>query len=971
MKKVLAILLVVAMMAGVLPALTFTAMADGETTQPGLTAEAWLFRGEHNTSEVYRHLIGSDSGDNARCSFDDTQRFDASIERLKKASTIHEPVTNVTEFPGVLEGRDGYMYHWTGTMTSATGGTYWFAAKKIDNGFVAVVNGERKYEYWASHHWFNGDNDFLISNNGSFTLKAGEVVDVELWYLETNGGEGLDVGVVTAENAARDTMQSLADAGITLNLTKEVWYTDIAWGDNEHNKIKDAIPNAGVNDAGVPQTDGNGCPAWRSENHQYDTSIDGIKAAMTKLEGSVVLPNYELSNLDKFNTPFKALSGYFKDDFLVEYNGYVTPSISGTYEFGTRRVDNCLMVEITDEETGETMRVYEFWAKNIWNDADTTWSQNPVELEAGKSYKIHVAFLEINGGEAIESRIKINGKEKMMAESGLFFTVEKPVEAEVYHFFEESDSITWHYKTSGTNNTEQIRDNAWMTDSDVYGAWETHTGGFSSKDNSWPTEKDVGDLDSGKNHQSLWAVTEFNVEDATALNDYAIAVGMAWDDNIRVYINGNLVMVDTGWSNEADGVPVTVLTDSAKGILKTGKNTLAVKLVQGYGGASFNLNRLFTIRDVGKRAQDFYNIADKQDLLDFAAEANRIGDSNKTMIANLTADIDMTGETWTPINRWLGKFYGNGHTIKGLSYETTAEAPFLNEKKEPVNDGKPIGLMFTSITNNNANGRVYDLILEDCKLTVHATEGDGKEQQVIAGILAGIVDRGFVENVTVKGCTIDGNPGIAGGIAGVVCWKTDNKGNHVENCATLDSTVTATHLAAGIVAYLRGGDDITIGNMEVSGVNFVTEGQYSNGIGAKWGWGERDPHITSEEYENNTSKVTLGLDDGENYQFYSQTRKGSEDNTTDVRVVAVVKLEWLEAAAKANVKISFTNTEGSNTKSTGELSLQKVYQLLNAQNLSAQEMAYVAEEGIVILGWIITGVDNDYVNGLHVDMITQ
>ena len=80
MKKVLALLLIAVMMVGVLPALTFTAMADGETTQKGLTATVWQTRGENDTKDVYWNIIGTNSGDGNRCSYDDTQRFDASLE---------------------------------------------------------------------------------------------------------------------------------------------------------------------------------------------------------------------------------------------------------------------------------------------------------------------------------------------------------------------------------------------------------------------------------------------------------------------------------------------------------------------------------------------------------------------------------------------------------------------------------------------------------------------------------------------------------------------------------------------------------------------------------------------------------------------------------------------------------------------------------------------------------------------------
>ena len=70
----------------------------------------------------------------------------------------------------------------------------------------------------------------------------------------------------------------------------------------------------------------------------------------------------------------------------------------------------------------------------------------------------------------------------------------------------------------------------------------------------------------------------------------------------------------------------------------------------------------------------YYAIADKEDLQAFAAKVNA---GENAVNAVLTADIDMTGEDWTPIgdtnDGYTGTFDGNGHKISNLVCERTGD----------------------------------------------------------------------------------------------------------------------------------------------------------------------------------------------------------------------------------------------------------------------------------------------------------
>lgn len=101
----------------------------------------------------------------------------------------------------------------------------------------------------------------------------------------------------------------------------------------------------------------------------------------------------------------------------------------------------------------------------------------------------------------------------------------------------------------------------------------------------------------------------------------------------------------------------------------------------------------------------YYAIADKEDLQAFAAKVNA---GENAVNAVLTADIDMTGEDWTPIgdtnDGYTGTFDGNGHKISNLVCERTGDKQVsglfaqLKENSVVRNLGMEDG-MFTSSTS--------------------------------------------------------------------------------------------------------------------------------------------------------------------------------------------------------------------------------------------------------------------------------
>ena len=77
----------------------------------------------------------------------------------------------------------------------------------------------------------------------------------------------------------------------------------------------------------------------------------------------------------------------------------------------------------------------------------------------------------------------------------------------------------------------------------------------------------------------------------------------------------------------------------------------------------------------GTEILEINNLNDLKAFRDSVNAGNKY--SNKTV--NLNADIDLNGETWTPIASFAGTFDGNNYTISNFKLDSTnADAGFFN-----------------------------------------------------------------------------------------------------------------------------------------------------------------------------------------------------------------------------------------------------------------------------------------------------
>ena len=175
-----------------------------------------------------------------------------------------------------------------------------------------------------------------------------------------------------------------------------------------------------------------------------------------------------------------------------------------------------------------------------------------------------------------------------------------------------------------------------------------------------------------------------------------------------------------------------------------------------------------TAEDLGYFIQDdgSYTVYTANGLKEWAEAVQ----TDPTLNITLTADIDLTGETWTPVGNsgqtYSGTFDGQGHTITGLNISSPSEAVAL-------------------FHNIGGGGKVMNLQLKDVTY---------KGSTAMGGIAHG-------NNGTITACSVMGtltnttNNGAVGGIAAInfgtitACWfnGTITGGSKVGGIAGINS----------------------------------------------------------------------------------------------------------------------------------------------------------------------------------------
>lgn len=212
-----------------------------------------------------------------------------------------------------------------------------------------------------------------------------------------------------------------------------------------------------------------------------------------------------------------------------------------------------------------------------------------------------------------------------------------------------------------------------------------------------------------------------------------------------------------------------------------------------------------------KTADELIALANAANKWNYNAEGGEEHGANFMfgMTVELAADIDMTGKDWTPIKKMKFGIDGKGHTISGLNVtvEETANGSY--------------GLLANTLSNNNFNSFIKNVVIKDSTLTVKSTAAN--ENDVKVGAVAGFGDRGYASDVTLSGVTINvEGKAYVGGLIGVREWAAGaERDNGVNDVKFEYTTINAPAATVGLVYGRVNNDcnDVTIS--EVSGKLYV------------------------------------------------------------------------------------------------------------------------------------------------------
>ena len=210
-------------------------------------------------------------------------------------------------------------------------------------------------------------------------------------------------------------------------------------------------------------------------------------------------------------------------------------------------------------------------------------------------------------------------------------------------------------------------------------------------------------------------------------------------------------------------------------------------------------------------------IGSAESLFAFAESVNEGGDSWNGQKVVLVAAIDLENQAWTPIGQtgatqFKGTFDGNGHTIKNLNIDSSAQT----------------GANYSSgLFGWLNNAVVKNLTVENATVTGNHNVG------VIAGYMetAGCT----ISNCHVINATVvakHANNDACGDKVGVIVGHAGNAGVKVENCSAKDSTVTAGRDAGQIAgaALTANVVDCTATNVTVTASGDCTGANINNAI---------------------------------------------------------------------------------------------------------------------------------------------
>ena len=159
----------------------------------------------------------------------------------------------------------------------------------------------------------------------------------------------------------------------------------------------------------------------------------------------------------------------------------------------------------------------------------------------------------------------------------------------------------------------------------------------------------------------------------------------------------------------------------------------------------------------------------------------------------LTADIDLRGHEWDPIDNFFGTFDGNNHTINGMYIDNISS----------VNQGLFGMIIDTSIASRNVS--IKNIRLDDAYIR-------GREQ--VGGIVGAIFKINSSSEFVVENCVsyadVYGAGYDADADVGGIVGAAQGNGVYIKNCENYGEVSGGANHLGGIVGYIL--DDTTVAN---------------------------------------------------------------------------------------------------------------------------------------------------------------
>lgn len=249
-----------------------------------------------------------------------------------------------------------------------------------------------------------------------------------------------------------------------------------------------------------------------------------------------------------------------------------------------------------------------------------------------------------------------------------------------------------------------------------------------------------------------------------------------------------------------------------------------------------------------------YSIGSKSELYGLAKLAAE-GNTFEGKTVTLTADIDLTGETWVPIAAFSGTFDGGNHTITGLSVSQTTEGLGFFKK---VASGTVQNLTLATVTiqgSGNKAGAVAGTLDKGTLRNVHCTGTVNTSGNQVGG-LVGQIDGGSADSV-IDNCSFQGSVTGAKNVGGLVGFVNAAKSLQMTGC-TNNAAVTikaSGARAGGLIGYANNTLTIEISNCTNNGAVNGT-GSLGSIVGVIQGTSNKKVAVTLTNVTNTTVMET-------------------------------------------------------------------------------------------------------------------